>query len=723
MEQDDSSVSSLSSVIPTAEKITAEKTGERGNWAGRFDFILSAVGYAVGLGNVWRFPYLCYENGGASFLFPYIIMLIIAGIPLFFLELSIGQFSSEGPITAWKMAPAFMGIGYAMVIISAVVSIYYNMIIAYAIYYMLVSLVYLDGGLPWESCGHAWNTEDCRYDALPRIENLNTTAATTALWDVLYNKTCVECFIDDTTSDFTSNNATFFEKWTVDLANSSLTPERISKFALFKGCRMTYTSPTEEYYNNFILNEGGTTSLNDLGSISGKLTISLLIAWLLIFGCLIKGIKSSGKVVYFTATFPYVILIILFFKGISLEGAEMGLEFYTVPDWDKLKDVTIWGKAATQIFYSLGVGFGGLLTMASYNKFNNNVFRDALMVSTINCGTSIFAGFAIFSLLGHMAFVTNQDITKVAASGQGLAFIAYPDGISRLPGSPVWAFLFFFMILTLGMDSQFGMMETVLTGIVDIFPRYLRKHKACFTLVVCSIGFVLGIPMCLQGGGRVLSLMNNYSGSYNLMIVALFEIIALCFVYGVKNFRMDIEMMLGEKSFSWWLYWLVCWVIVTPIAVLFIVIVSASQYVPSTYNGVQIEGWAEGIGWLMVVAPLAAMVFVMGWQMVKLGPRRAFRPADMWGPARPENHVERYNHLAAFDGDIDQGPNSNALAEFDIKIVIEEKVLPANGNHQDARAPPYTGAWTGGAHNGGASAHNGGASATAFDNMVVSERL
>ncbi|XP_026468869.1 LOW QUALITY PROTEIN: sodium-dependent proline transporter-like, partial [Ctenocephalides felis] len=143
----------------TALSTDAESVASsRGNWANKTEFILSCLGYAVGIGNVWRFPYLCYRNGGGAFLVPYFLMLPLCGLPLFFMELCIGQFSGTGCITMFKISPLFKGMGYCMVMVNLICTIYYNVILAYPLLFLYYSMA---KKLPWVDCNQKWNDERC----------------------------------------------------------------------------------------------------------------------------------------------------------------------------------------------------------------------------------------------------------------------------------------------------------------------------------------------------------------------------------------------------------------------------------------------------------------------------------------------------------------------------------------------------------------------------------
>ncbi|XP_050410960.1 sodium-dependent proline transporter isoform X3 [Patella vulgata] len=154
-------VSSTAVLTPLDDDLVGneEEPNDRGNWSGRFDFLMSLLGYSVGLGNVWRFPYLAYSNGGGAFVFPFILMLLLVGLPLMFMELALGQFAAMGPATVFeRMCPLLHGIGYGMVAVTSLVGLYYTVIIAWAVLYMFTSFA---TELPWERCHKPWATSRC----------------------------------------------------------------------------------------------------------------------------------------------------------------------------------------------------------------------------------------------------------------------------------------------------------------------------------------------------------------------------------------------------------------------------------------------------------------------------------------------------------------------------------------------------------------------------------
>ncbi|XP_072035564.1 sodium- and chloride-dependent glycine transporter 2-like [Amphiura filiformis] len=246
---------------------------------------------------------------------------------------------------------------------------------------------------------------------------------------------------------------------------------------------------------------GITNGFDDMGDMNWQLVLCLFFTWFLVFICIGKGIKSSGKAVYFTATFPYVVLFILLIRGVTLPGAKDGILLYIRPQWKYLLTSKVWKAAANQVFYSYGAGWGPVLTLASYNKFKNNCYRDAIIFSCCCGASSILAGFVIFPIIGFMAQDSQTPIEDVVAAGPGLAFVAYPEALSRLPVSQLWSFLFFFMLLTVGLDSQFVGTETILTAFFDEFGMYypnIRDHKTKITLATCLLFSCIGLLFATQ---------------------------------------------------------------------------------------------------------------------------------------------------------------------------------------------------------------------------------
>jgi len=481
---------------------------ERETWGKKIEFLLAVVGFAVDLGNVWRFPYVCYANGGGAFLIPYFTMLIFGGLPLFYMELCLGQFHRCGCLSLWKkICPMLKGIGYAICVIDVYVGMFYNTVIGWAVYYFIASIVsagqYVGGSiehLPWTSCGNEWND----------------------------NNTCVEL------RDVNGRN-------------------KSEDF---------FASPAEEYFTREVLEIHKSEGITRLGSVKPTLALSCLTVFILVYFALWKGVKSTGKVVWVTAIAPYIVLFCLLIRGITLDGASDGIRFYLTPKWEKLFTMQVWIAAATQVFFSLGPGFGTLLALSSYNKFNNNCYKDALITSSINCATSFIAGFVIFSVLGYMAKMQNLKVEDVGMEGEGLVFIVYSDAIANMRGSFFCAIIFFFMLITLGLDSTFGGLEAMITGLCDEYPNLLGKYREGFVAALLGGIYLCALPTCTYGGKDLVSSLNMFGSSTPILFVVFVETIGVFWFYGVSRFCDDVELMLGKRPA---LFWRVCWQYISPI--------------------------------------------------------------------------------------------------------------------------------------------------------------
>lgn len=517
----------------------------RQTWGNKAQFMLACVGSAVGLGNLWRFPYLCYKSGGGAFLIPYFLMLFVCGIPLLLMELAVGQYTRRGPIAAMeKICPLFKGAGVGTVIISFLLSTYYNVIIAWAIFYFVQSF---STKLPWNSCNATW---------------------------------AINCF-DDYGSNITAPNGT--------------------------------KSPTEEFFDEVVLQKS--EGIHEMGSMQTELLLALLGAWVLVYFSLWKSVKSSGRVVYVTATLPYLLIGAFLWRAVTLPGATIGLQYFFGPRWELLLDAEVWVSAAAQNFNSIGIAFGSIIAYASYNKFNNNIIVDTWTISIINSFTSLLAGIIIFSTLGNISEEQGKDIDDVVAEGPGLVFMVYPQALAKMPYSSVWAVLFFLMLLILGLDSQFATVEVIITSLQDGFPDWIRrhlKHHEILVLITCFVSFLFGLPNIMQGGIYFFQLVDYYAAAISLMYLAFFEVIAIVWVYGAGRLARNVREMTGRLP-SW--YFRFCWYFAAPMLILAIWIFSMVDYKQPTYNKGEYKypDWAIGVGWIissLSIAPIPIFAII-----------------------------------------------------------------------------------------------------------------
>ncbi|TWW62032.1 Sodium- and chloride-dependent GABA transporter 2 [Takifugu flavidus] len=505
---DSSFASDVQFRLNTAKAHPAPTTHSRGQWSSKIEFLLAVAGQIIGLGNVWRFPYLCYKNGGGVFFIPYVLFLFACGIPLFLLETSLGQYTSQGSITCWrKICPLFEGIGYGSQIVVLYSSIYYIVILAWAFLYLFFSF---NSELPWASCRNSWNTENCvEFDGRGNGYN----------WTVVENA----------------------------------------------------TSPVREFWERRILNVTG--SVEEFGSMQWELALCLLLSWIICYFCIWKGVKSTGKV---------------------------------------------WMDAGTQVFYSYALCIGCLIALGSYNKYNNNCYRDCLYLCLLNSGTSFVAGFAIFSALGFMAYEQNTDISNVAESGPGLAFIAYPRAVAMMPVPQLWSIFFFVMIILLGLDSQFVGLEAVMTAISDMYPSFFHvgHRRKILLLAICVVCFFIGLSMVTQGGLYIFQLFDYYACSgMTLLLFAILQSVCVSWIYGADRFYENIEDMIGYKPFPLIKY---CLKFITPLVCLGTFLFSLIKYTPLKFNNtIDYPWWGYALGWWFTLSSTLMVPIVMVFKVVR----------------------------------------------------------------------------------------------------------
>ncbi|UCC98627.1 MAG: sodium-dependent transporter [Phycisphaerales bacterium] len=446
---------------------------QRESWGTRGGFVLAAVGSAVGLGNLWRFPYELYDHGGGAFLIPYIIAVFVIGVPMLILEFSMGHFTQRAAPNAFARSHKRLEfVGWWSIILGFVIITFYAVILAYCFSFLWFSIkgIVTGGELPWAGEG------------LTGVEN------------------------------------------------------------------------AKSFFNNTYL---GKIDGPSLGNIRWNIFWPLVVTWVVMYLCIFRGVKLVGKIVWLTVPLPWLMLLILTVRGLTLEGSIEGLAYYLNPDWSELTKATTWRFAFGQAFFSLSLAFGGvMITYASFLHRKSDLNNNAAIIGLADFGTSFVAGLAVFATLGGMAFVTRQAghpvaVQNVAEGGPALAFIAFPYALAQLPYSAWFSFVFFFALATLGIDSGFSITESVLAAITD-----KTGWRRCVVLPVISIvGLAIGMVYITQGGLNWLGVVGDFiDGTWGIAFLGLLECITIGWLWRVDVLRRHANERSDWKLGKWWDY-------------------------------------------------------------------------------------------------------------------------------------------------------------------------
>ncbi|MGL5190481.1 MAG: sodium-dependent transporter [Cetobacterium sp.] len=479
----------------------------REQWSSKMGFIIAAIGSAVGLGNIWRFPYVVYSNGGGAFLIPYFVAIFTAGIPLLILEYGVGhKYRGSTPLSLFRINKKFEWMGWWPIISSGIILCYYSLVLSMAMKYLTLS---------------------------------------------------------------------FTKGWGVD-SNSY-------------------------FYNDFL---NISSSPFDFKGINSHVLVGIIAIWMINWFICYKGIKS-GIEKYNKILLPclLIIVMIIVIRGVTLEGATLGLNTLFTPDWSKLKNPKVWIAAYGQVFFSLSVGTGIMMTYSSYLPKKTDINNSAFMTAFANCSFEFICAIGVFSILGVMAFSSGVPVNEVVSSGIGLAFIAFPKVFSLMG---IWGNILgvlFFMCLTFaGITSAVSLVEAISAAIVDKFN--IERKIVVTRISIC--GFLLSIIFATNSGLYILDIMDNFINNYGIVSVGLLESFVIGWYLNADIIRNHTNSISYIRIGSWWN---IIIKYITPLFLFLILIQSIFNEFKAPYGGY--SGWALTVyGWIIILIGILGAIIL-----------------------------------------------------------------------------------------------------------------
>ncbi len=479
----------------------------RGQWGSRMGFVVAAIGSAIGLGNIWRFPYVAASNGGGAFLIPYLFALLTAGIPILILEFAVAhRIKTSAPGVFGRTRKGMEILGWFQTAISFGIVVYYTAIIGWTFNYLIYA---------------------------------------------------------------------------------------------FKG---TWGESTKDFFFNDFLHI--TSGPFEIGSINKGMLVTLAAVWLINYLVLMGGVKAGiEKANKIFMPLLIICLVVVAARGLTLEGAMVGLDYFFKPQFSKLADPRVWIAAYGQIFYSLSICFGIMITYASYLPKKTDLVNNAFLTGLGNCSFSLLAGITVFSVLGYMATSQGLGVEEVAAGGIGLAFIVFPTAINALPGmNSMIGALFFLCLIFAGLSSSMSVLEVIVSSFSDKFNASRKK-----VLTITSVlGFLVSLMFVTGAGLYILDIVDHFINTYAIAIAGLIEIIFLGWFINLEEVRQYANSMSDFSVGKWWNFTLK---ILTPL--LLTIMFGFNTVIDFTkgYEGYSIEALLLiGAGTLVVLFVLASLI-------------------------------------------------------------------------------------------------------------------
>jgi NSS family neurotransmitter:Na+ symporter len=491
---------------------TQEPTREQ--WGTRLGFLMAAIGSAIGLGNIWRFPAVAYENGGGAFILPYLAALLTAGIPLLILEYTIGRrYRSSPPGALRLLSRPTEVIGWWQVTICVVIAVYYAAVLAWAVRYMGFSL-----DQAWED--HAGGPEGF-----------------------------------------------FFE----DFLQAAETPGDVSTF---------------------------------VPGVAWPLLGIWVVVLLILIAGVRRGIERANK---FFIPLLVAFFVVLAVRALTLDGAAEGLDALFRPDWGALGEGSVWVAAYGQIFFSLSVGFGIMITYASYLHRRSDLSGSAMVAGFANSSFEILAGIAVFATLGFMASQAGVQVGEVTDSGVGLAFVAFPQIISEMPAGALFGVLFFASLVIAGLTSLISIVQVVVSAVED---RTGLSRNAAVLGVGGAIAEVSTLLYSTDSGVYFLDVSDHFINQYGIVLAALVLVITVSWV--LRRLPMLQREADSTSAIGLGVWWRICLGIVTPLVLGWMMVDSLIDEFDQNYEGYDTSfllwsGWAVA-GVALAVGVLLSLV-------------------------------------------------------------------------------------------------------------------